>query len=98
MAKFDYRVIEKRHGWVAEIMRQATSRRQVVSKRQLGFETEAEAIKWAEKELKEFAKTQVSRNKRKSELRSEKEEMIARKKEKSESRKMAYQALQDEDE
>ena len=102
MAKFDYRIVEKRNAWAAEITRQVTSRRTVVSKRQLGFESEAEAVEWAQKELVEFAKTQAVRNDRKSEQRTEKEEMIARKKEKSAAQKAEYEAARgaanDEDE
>ncbi|ACH67198.1 MULTISPECIES: DUF3622 domain-containing protein [Aliivibrio] len=98
MAKFDYRIVEKRNAWAAEITRQVTSRRTVVSKRQLGFETEAEAVEWAEKELVEFAKNQAVRNERKSEQRSEREEIIARKKEKAAAQKAAYEAARDEEE
>lgn len=64
--KYDFQLIEKRNGWAAEIVRQITSRRTVVSKRQLGFATEAEAKEWAEKELVEFQKIQSERNKRRS--------------------------------
>lgn len=64
--KYDFQLIEKRNGWAAEIIRQITSRRTIVSKRQLGFTTEAEAKEWAEKELVEFQKIQTERNKRKS--------------------------------
>lgn len=64
--KYDFQLIEKRNGWAAEIVRQITSRRTIVSKRQLGFATEAEAKEWAEKELVEFQKIQSERNKRRS--------------------------------
>ncbi|OEF25143.1 DUF3622 domain-containing protein [Vibrio rumoiensis] len=64
--KYDFQLIEKRNGWAAEIIRQITSRRTIVSKRQLGFTTEAEAKEWAEKELIEFQKIQTERNKRRS--------------------------------
>lgn len=64
--KYDFQLVEKRNGWAAEIVRQITSRRTVVSKRQLGFATEAEAKEWAEKELIEFQKIQSERNKRRS--------------------------------
>ncbi|MDG3087307.1 DUF3622 domain-containing protein [Vibrio hannami] len=72
--KFSYKVVEKRSGWAAEIIRQVSARRTVVSKRQMGFETEAEAIAWAEKELPAFIALQSERNKRKSEGRKAKEE------------------------
>ncbi|TKF83224.1 DUF3622 domain-containing protein [Vibrio breoganii] len=64
--KFTVRTIEKRNGWCAEIVRQVTSRRTTVSKREMGFETEAQAQAWGEKELEGFVKTQVERNKRKA--------------------------------
>ncbi|MBD1575144.1 MULTISPECIES: DUF3622 domain-containing protein [Vibrio] len=64
--KYSFQLVEKRNGWSAEIVRQITSRRTIISKRQLGFETEAEATQWAEKELVEFQKIQTERNKRKS--------------------------------
>lgn len=64
--KFTVRTIEKRNGWCAEIVRQISSRRTTVSKREMGFETQAEAQAWGEKELEAFIKNQVERNKRKS--------------------------------
>lgn len=64
--KYSYQLIEKRNGWAAEIIRQITSRRTLVSKRKLGFATEEEAKAWAEQELVEFQKIQTERNKRRS--------------------------------
>lgn len=64
--KFDYRVVEKRNGWAAEIIRQVSARRTTVSKRQMNFATEAEATEWAEKTLAEFVQNQIERNKRKA--------------------------------
>ena len=64
--KFDYRVVEKRNGWAAEIIRQVSARRTTISKRQMNFATEAEATEWAEKTLVEFVQNQVERNKRKA--------------------------------
>ncbi|HBV77324.1 DUF3622 domain-containing protein [Vibrio casei] len=72
--KYDFQLVEKRNGWAAEIIRQITSRRTIVSKRQLGFTTEAEAKEWAEKELVEFQKIQTERNKRKSASKRKNEE------------------------
>lgn len=71
--KFTVQTTEKRNGWCAEIVRQVSSRRTTVSKRQTGFETEAEAQAWGEKELEGFVKNQVERNKRKSALRQDKD-------------------------
>ncbi|MDP2574095.1 DUF3622 domain-containing protein [Vibrio sp. vnigr-6D03] len=71
--KFAIRVTEKRNGWTAEITRQVTSRRTVVSKRETGFESEVLANEWAEKTLAEFVENQAKRNDRKAEKRSERE-------------------------
>ncbi|MGF1713351.1 DUF3622 domain-containing protein [Photobacterium chitinilyticum] len=68
--KFDYRVVEKRNGWAAEIIRQISARRTTISKREMGFATEAEATEWAEKTLAEFVQNQIERNKRKALQRS----------------------------
>ncbi|NPD07264.1 DUF3622 domain-containing protein [Vibrio ostreicida] len=64
--KFAIRVTEKREGWCAEITRQVTSRKTVVSKREMGFETQELAQAWGEKELADFIKNQTERNARKS--------------------------------
>lgn len=64
--KYTVRTIEKRNGWCAEIVRQVTSRRTTVSKREMGFNSEAEAQAWGEKELDTFIRNQAERNKRKS--------------------------------
>ncbi|SBS60881.1 DUF3622 domain-containing protein [Vibrio atlanticus] len=73
--KFDIRFTEKRNGWCAEITRQVTSRSTTVSKRESGFETEALAQEWAEKELASFIANQAERNERKSEQRKERDEL-----------------------
>ncbi|MBF4423963.1 DUF3622 domain-containing protein [Vibrio anguillarum] len=70
--KFTIKVTEKRNGWAAEIVRQVTSRRSVVSKREIGFESEAQAQAWAEKELSGFIENQAKRNERKALARKEK--------------------------
>tara|TARA_R110002167_G_scaffold89012_10_gene240153 strand:- start:31787 stop:32008 length:222 start_codon:yes stop_codon:yes gene_type:complete len=54
--------------WRAEILRRASSKRNVVSKTQDGFATEEEAHKWAEAELVEFLALN-ERNKRKSKIK-----------------------------
>lgn len=75
--KYDYRVVKNRKNWKAEIIRRATSSKTVVSKRQAGFLTEAEATEWAEKELKLFLDNQAEKNKRhckQRELRDENEQ------------------------
>ncbi|MBF4335121.1 DUF3622 domain-containing protein [Vibrio anguillarum] len=70
--KFTIKVTEKRNGWAAEIVRQVTSRRSIVSKREMGFESEAQAQAWAEKELSGFIENQAKRNERKALARKEK--------------------------
>lgn len=72
--KFSYKVVEKRSGWTAEIVRQVSAKRSVVSKREMGFESEADAIAWAEKELPNFIALQADRNKRKSDSRNTKQD------------------------
>ncbi len=66
MSKFAVRVTEKRSGWCAEITRQVTSRKTVVSKRETGFESEELAKAWGEKELAQFIQNQTERSTRKS--------------------------------
>jgi len=78
--KYNYRIAKNRKNWKAEITRQVTSRKTVVSKRQTGFETEQEAQEWAENELKLFIENHQERNKRHAkqrELRDEKAEQAA---------------------
>jgi hypothetical protein len=58
--------------WTAEILRRKTSSESVVSKKQEGFKTEAEATSWAEDALNEFTSTQAESNKRHSAQRQEK--------------------------
>ncbi|WOH39227.1 DUF3622 domain-containing protein [Thalassotalea fonticola] len=70
--KYTFRVVEKRNStWTAEIQRQATSKKKVVSKRQTGFASEAEGVVWAENELKQVLANHVARNKRHDEDRAE---------------------------
>ncbi|CAM2913480.1 DUF3622 domain-containing protein [Vibrio rarus] len=71
--KFTVRTIEKRNGWCAEIVRQVSSRRTTVSKREMGFESEAQAQAWGEKELVSFIQNQIERNKRKAAERQNQE-------------------------
>ncbi len=86
--KFAIRVTEKRNGWSAEITRQVTSRKTVVSKRETGFDSEEKAKAWAEQELAGFVQNQVVRNERKATQRQEREaEQLAAKVRKEEARK-----------
>ena len=54
--KYNFRISQDNAGWVVEITRRVTSKRTVVTKSQDGFETEAEAQDWGEKEVKTFLK------------------------------------------
>ncbi|EGQ8126100.1 DUF3622 domain-containing protein [Vibrio parahaemolyticus] len=97
MSKFAVRVSEKRGGWCAEITRQVTSRKTVVSKRETGFESEELAKAWGEQELAGFIENQVVRNERKAVQRQEREaEQLAAKVRKEEARK-AREAEADEE-
>ena len=75
--KYDYRVLKNRKDWKVEIVRQATSSKTVVSKRQAGFATEAEAKEWAETELKSFVENLAEKNKRHAKLRELRDEKEA---------------------
>jgi len=72
--KYSSRVTENAGGWSAEILRQASNKKVVVSKRQDNFASEDEAKSWADKELEQFLQQQVERNKRKAEKRVQREE------------------------
>jgi hypothetical protein len=52
--KYSTRVLQSESGWVAEILRRMTSKKQVVTKQKDGFTTEAEAQAWADTELQAF--------------------------------------------
>lgn len=67
--KFDYRIVEDSSKWAAEITRRASAKKLVVSKRQDGFASEADAQSWAETELKSFVEKLEKQNKRRALLR-----------------------------
>ena len=64
--KYDFNLIQHDASWSAEIVRQITSKKTVVSKSQDGFASEAEAKEWAEAELQTFLQQQIERNKRRA--------------------------------
>ena len=72
--KYSYQITQQDNEWCAEILRQVSYKKTVVSKRQENFKTEADAQTWAEKELEQFLQQQVERNKRKAEKRTQREE------------------------
>ena len=67
--KYDYRVVQDKSGWTAEIVRRASSKKTVVSKSQGGFTTESDAQEWGQNELKSFLENQDKRNKRRARQR-----------------------------
>ena len=52
--KYDYQVIQDNTCWSAKIIRQVTSKKTIVSKRQDGFATESDAEAWGQSEIKAF--------------------------------------------
>ena len=64
--KYDYQITQDNAGWTTKIIRQVTSKKTVVSKRQAGFSTESEAQEWGKQEMKGFLKNLTERNKRRS--------------------------------
>ncbi len=68
--KYDLQVTEKDGTWTAKIIRRVNRQDTVVSIKQEGFATEAEAQAWGEKELKTFMENLVVRNKRRSQRRA----------------------------
>jgi len=64
--KYQFKAIQKESTWTGQIIRRVSSKRSMVSKRQEGFASEAEAIAWGEIELKAFLVKQGERNTRKS--------------------------------
>lgn len=61
--------------WHAQITRQVTSRKVVVTKKKSDFESEAKAKKWADKALLELTKTLADSNTRHGEQRKATEEI-----------------------
>ena len=64
--KYGYQITQDNAGWTTKIIRQVTSKKTVVSKRQDGFSTELEAQEWGKEEIKGFLKNLNERNKRRS--------------------------------
>lgn len=96
--KYDYQVVAEGETWSVKILRQASARRIVVSKRQDGFETEDGAKAWGESELKQFMEQQIERNKRKAERRVERDEAEEAAQSRYEEAQARYEASRVEDE
>ena len=62
--KYDFRINQMDASWTVEIIRKVTSKKTIVSKRQSGFTSEAEAQEWGQKELKAFLQNLHEQNKR----------------------------------
>ena len=62
--KYSYQIEQEENGWSAKIVRRASAKKTVVSKRQSGFSTESEAQKWGKDELKSFLENLAQRNER----------------------------------
>ncbi|NRB24158.1 DUF3622 domain-containing protein [Shewanella sp.] len=77
--KFDFRIVQDKQVWAAEITRRMTARKTIVSKRKTGFATEAEASAWGEKELQSFLDKLMLRNERKAKQRDERTQAAASK-------------------
>lgn len=54
MAKFNYRLVQKDKNWSAEIIRNITSKKTIVTMKKDNFATEKEADAWGETELESF--------------------------------------------
>ena len=64
--KYDYCLRPDDEGWRVEIVRKVTAKKTIVSKRQSGFATEAEAIEWGKNEVSVFLQQHNERNKLRS--------------------------------
>ena len=73
--KYQIKLEQKDSQWVAQITRQVTSRKTVVTKQQDSFTSESDAQTWAEETLAEFIKTQKSNNARRGSNRKTNEDI-----------------------
>lgn len=69
--KYSFQIKQDRTSWSTKIIRRVSSQKTVVSKRQGGFSSEAEAQAWGEKEIVLFLENLSARNKRRSKPRTE---------------------------
>lgn len=67
--KYAFEVTQDGSEWKAQITRQVTSKKTVVSSEQAGFTSESEAQEWASAQIVEFGKALGKRNQRHSERR-----------------------------
>ncbi|WP_101758104.1 DUF3622 domain-containing protein [Oceanicoccus sp. KOV_DT_Chl] len=62
--KYETFITQQDSSWTAGIIRRVTTRKTTITKSQEGFASEAEAIAWADAELKVLLKVQAERNQR----------------------------------
>ncbi len=64
--KYAIEIVQNDGSWSAKIIRRVNRKQTVVSKKQAGFATEAEAQAWGDTELQTFLQNLVERNKRRA--------------------------------
>jgi hypothetical protein len=69
--KYNFKIKQDGATWSAKITRRVSSQRTVISKKQDGFVSEAEAQAWGEKHITLFLDNLNARNKRRSKPRTE---------------------------
>ena len=72
--KYTAHIVKKESGFTSEIHRRMTSKKQVVTKHQDGFKTEAEAQAWADTELQTFLERLSEQSKARAEKRAKDQE------------------------
>jgi len=69
--KYNFKITQDGTTWSTKIIRRVSSQKTVISKKQAGFASEAEAQAWGEKEMALFLDNLNARNKRRSKPRTE---------------------------
>jgi len=94
--KYSYQIEQVDNLWTAQILRKASSKSTVVSKKKEDFATEAEAQQWAEQSLLDFTATLSTSNKRHgAQRKSNEEERLQRSNRRAEKTKLAKQQAED---
>lgn len=73
--KYAYHIEQDNSSWKAQITRQVSSKKTIISKEQGDFASEAQALEWAEQELLAFASTLGKSNQRHGEQRKHLEDV-----------------------
>ncbi len=80
--KYSFNIEQEDKVWTTFISRRVTSRTTVVSKKQSGFETEAEARTWGESQVEAFLKkTNLGEQEKRKAKKKLEEENLSKKKE-----------------